>query len=136
MGKLIVAFTLFVTASAFAVREARIGTLSSVAATPARPAPGPARSQAAPAPASVAPPPWVTYAAPPSPPAARRPNPPKLVVVDDPPDQDSGACVPEVIDRCPDSPDRRDDEDGCPEPQPPPGSATVVDRVVVVETIY
>jgi hypothetical protein len=122
VDKLILAFTLFLSASGFAVHEARSASTCARAPAPmAR-----ADDDAAPtSPAIYETPPWMRYAAPapPVPPPPAPPPPPTIVTarsgdtIDtiDPVDSDSEA-VPDAVDRCPDQPeDNRDDDDGCPE---------------------
>lgn len=137
MGKIVIAFLFFITASTLAIREAR----------PVR-GPTPPSGTRVEAPRAHEPPsravhetvpPWVRLAAPPpQQPAAVTPPPlivqvpPAVVTIDDGNDNDSAGDVIDVIDRCPDQPEDDRDDDGCPGPILRP----VRRPIIMVETIY
>ncbi|MDB4971593.1 MAG: hypothetical protein JWN44_7282 [Myxococcales bacterium] len=141
MGKIIIAFFFFfLSASTLAIHEAR-----------PLPAPEPVRVEPpvteghSPRALHDAAPPWVRLASP-VPPAPITPPPvvPPRVraeapevrlavasVSDDPGDNDSGGCIPDRVDRCPDQPEDDADDDGCPEPANGPARP-----IVQVEAFY
>jgi hypothetical protein len=112
VGKVVVAFSLFLAASALAIHEAK--------PPPAPPSTRPAPARVEPAlPAFREAPPWLKYAAPPAaptPPAPRVVVAPGVVAAPPPPPvlTVSEGDAPDAEDRCPDQP--TDDDDGCPEP--------------------
>jgi hypothetical protein len=128
VGKLVAAFVFFLAASALAIHESK-------------PPPAP-RDEIAPAivpPVDATPPsraihdevpPWVKYAAPaPAPPRAPPPLtitvaqiPPRHITIDE-----STIELVDVVDKCPDQPTDRDDNDGCPEPE------GLRDRIIEIE---
>ena len=138
MGKLVAAFVFFLAASALAIHESK----------PPRPhadddavvAPPEPRVQEPPPSRAVheETPPWVKYAAPPTPP----PPPPVTVTVPMPPRRvitiESSTItfengdIPDVVDKCPDQPNGRDDEDGCPEPYNGPTNG-LDDRIILID---
>jgi len=119
VGKLVAAFVFFLAASALAIHESK--------------PPPPPREETAPSvvvrPVDATPPsraihdelpPWVKYAAPapaPSKPIAVVINqmPPRRMIIDVESTIEIVDTV-DAVDRCPDQPTGRDDEDGCPEP--------------------
>jgi hypothetical protein len=126
VGKLVAAFIFFLGASALAIHESK-------------PPPPPREDPIAP----VAPekidhtppsravrdevPPWVKYATPPKPTTVVHIEPPpppieRRVVITE---SEISVDIPDAIDRCPDQPNDRDDNDGCPEPER--------DRVILFE---
>lgn len=131
MGKLVAAFVFFLGASALAIHESK-------PPPPPRDVP-----RAEPAAIDHTPPsravhdevaPWVKYAPRPAPPAL----PPVITSIEVKPRvfiesstitlvEPNGDYV-DVVDRCPDQPTSRDDEDGCPEP-----INQLEDRIILVE---
>jgi hypothetical protein len=126
VGKLVAAFIMFLAASALAIHESR-------PSPPPPEEPVAVASRTEPLEVDHTPPsravhdevpPWVKYATPTPPP------PPKMVVTRIAPpvalvDPVSGEYLIDVVDRCPDQPNDRDDNDGCPEPER--------DRIILVE---
>jgi len=131
VGKLVAAFVFFLAASALAIHEAKPSPPreeQAPPATPARVAPQPPASPAAPGPVvrdEV--PPWVKYATPP--PVAQKPVTRVIRIEPSTIEFESGGDIPDVVDRCPDQPDDRDDNDGCPEPDRSP----LEDRIILID---
>jgi hypothetical protein len=130
VGKLVVAFVFFLAASALAIHEAKPSPPRDPDAAPA-----PARVTPAPvAPATPGPvirdqaPPWVKYATP-APAPATRPITRVITIEPTTIEIESGDDIPDVVDRCPDQPDDRDDNDGCPEPD----RAQLEDRIILID---
>jgi hypothetical protein len=126
VGKLVAAFIFFLGASALAIHESK-------------PPPPPREEPIAPVVVDHTPPsravrdevpPWMKYAAPPKPVTPKttvvriEPEPPieRRVIITE---SEISGDIPDVIDRCPDQPNDRDDNDGCPEPEK--------DRIILFE---
>jgi hypothetical protein len=135
VGKLVAAFIMFLAASALAIHESK---------PPPPPREDPIASRPVADEIDHTPPsrvvrdevpPWVKYATPKATPAPPPPPPPpQMRVVHIEPsrvftfDSDSSDDVPDAIDRCPDQPNDRDSEDGCPEVD-----GRLASRIILVE---
>ena len=128
MGKLVAAFVFFLGASGLAIHEAKVPPPREEPARVAPPVDATPPSRAI----HDDMPPWVKYAAPPTPAPSGPtialplppPPPPRAVVTID--DGEIGDVI-DVVDKCPDQPTDNDDSDGCPVPE------GLDDRIIMID---
>jgi hypothetical protein len=132
VGKLVAAFVFFLAASALAIHESkppRPRADDDAVVTPPEPRlqePPPSRA------VHEETPPWVKYASPaPAPPPVTKPV-LRVITIEPSTITFENGDIPDVVDKCPDQPTGRDDEDGCPEPYNGPTNG-LDDRIILID---